>query len=115
MTTRNRKPLALVAELCLYGNRETGAGFILAYADGTMYGDGEPKGPHYSFTACIWDCVREAFAMKGRGLVRVFDAGGERMADVVAGELAPTYGMMKWQPAIVYSISSEEITKAAQA
>ena len=104
----------VVAEICLYGTHHTGAGWLAQSADGLLFGTGEPVGSR-SFTEAVYMAMG---ALEGAGItsgtVRVFDAGGERMALVKAGGAVPNYGGLTWQPAIVYTISSRDILAAAE-
>ena len=107
-----------VAEICLYGNHETGAGWLARTADGAMLGDGEPRVGR-SNTEAVWqacDEVRRSYAPSKRlphqTTVRIFAPGGRRMADTTLGN--PGYfGDLKWQAATVLEISAEAIEAAA--
>lgn len=118
-TTKTRKT-KLVAEVCLYGNRETGAGWLARTAEGAMLGTGDPKAAR-SFTDAVWlacDAVRRLRSMAGHahahtGTVRVFAPGGERMADTDLNRPA-TYGDLHWVPATMLVIDADAIIAAAE-
>src|SRR5262245_33682800 len=108
------KTQQVAAEVCLYGTREIGAGWLARTADGTLFGDGEPRQGH-TFTDALWiacKAMREA-GVQGR-TVRVFSPDGLRMADTIIDRPA-YYGDLKWRPATVIVVSAEEIERAAAA
>jgi len=103
----------LVADICLYGNHTIGAGYLVQLTDGRLLGDGEPKAGR-SFTEAVWLACRDVCeAGISAGLVRVFAPGGQRMADTDLNH--PGYfGNLKWQPAIQYVLSVDELVDAAK-
>lgn len=110
--------VTVVADICLYGNRETGAGFIAQAVDGRMFGNGEPLASR-SFTEAVWLAVDELRrAGVERGQLRIFAPGGERMATVEIGGLKdrrlPYFGELSWGPAPVYVISAEALVAASE-
>lgn len=115
MAKKNAGNVVVVADICLYGNGPSGcgSGYIAATPDGRTFGDGEPR-PGRSMTEAVWLAWEE---LKGAGLpagvVRIFAAGGGRMATVPTGSQPPYFGALTWGPAVVYVISAEEIERAA--
>ena len=107
----------LVAEICLYGNQETGAGWLALVLDGPnrghLLGDGEPR-QGMSNTMAVWIVCREIEALgAGSGRVRIYSADGLRQADTSL--LHPAYyGSLEWQAAPVYEISAEAIEAACK-
>lgn len=114
-TQPSRSP---VAEICLYGNMEVGAGWIVSIANGTkcglLLGDGDPVKDR-PMTAAVWLAV-EAIKEKGvvKGTVRIFMAGGARCADVELSKPIPYFGELPWTAAPVYMVSAEAIAAAAE-
>lgn len=106
---------ALVGEICLYGTRHTGAGWLArvgASLDGHLIGDAEPN-PDHTFTEAVWmacDALRNA-GIKA-GMVRVFESGGKNCADTDINNPG-YYGDLKWVPAPVYVIDADTILAAA--
>jgi hypothetical protein len=102
-----------VADICLYGTHETGAGYIAATRDGSHFGNGEPRTGR-TFTEAVWIAVGALEAAGGleAGRVRVFAPGGERMAWM---ELTSplTFSDLAWEAAPVYTISASELEAAA--
>jgi len=93
MAKRNKAP---VAEICLYGVRSTGAGWILATREGVLRGDGEPRADR-TFSAAIAEAFEALAALGLRGEpVLLVDAGGERSARLIA---PVAYGDVLWAPA----------------
>jgi hypothetical protein len=113
MTTTKRTKKA-VADICLYGTRETGAGYIGCRLDhGQTVGSGEPV-RNRSFTEAIWLAAEDLRGLGvDRGIVRIFDSGGERMA-LVEMHRIPSYGNLQWQPAVVWTISVDALVGAAK-
>jgi hypothetical protein len=108
----------LLAEICLYGNMEVGAGWLVRTHDGKMAGTGEPRqtadGPE-SFTvavykACLW--LRDNGYKSGD--VRIFAPGGRKMAEMPVQSFR-YYGAIKWKAAPVLEISAEDIERASVA
>lgn len=115
-----RKNNKVVAEVCLYGNgaADVGYGWLARLDDGTLMGTGEPK-PGKTATNCVFeacDKIGRLFGMCGArprgGMVRVFAAGGERMAETSLSH-PDYYGNLKWEPATVYVVSAGDIEAAA--
>lgn len=110
---KKAKRLELVAEICLYGTTQTGAGY-LARGKGLkeMLGTGEPVAMR-TFSEAIWHAqhaLREAGLTEG--LVRIYAPGGERCAEIGIGA-AITYGALAWKPAPMLVISAEALLAAA--
>lgn len=103
----------VVADICLYGNSNTGAGFIVCRLDhGQTSGSGEPVVGR-AFTEAVWMGVEQLRKLGlERGLVRIFAPGGERMA---VADLAnvPAFGDLTWGPAVVWTVSAAELMAAA--
>lgn len=102
----------IVGEVCLYGNRETGAGYI-AVLPGRMFGDGTPVRGR-SMTEAVWFA---AFALRdagaGPGLVRVHEPDGRLMADVDIDN--PGYfGDLPWVPAAKIQVSMDALMAMAE-
>ncbi len=113
--TAKSSPAVPVAEICLYGTMDVGAGWLANIANGTkcgLYlGNGEPVRGR-SMTEAVWlavEAIREAGVSKGA--VRVFMSGGQRCADVDLGGYVPCFGDLPWQPAPVYMVSAEAVAK----
>ena len=108
-----RKSKRLVGEICLYGTREVGAGY-LARVEGKMFGDGAPR-PRWSFTDAMFHGLRDIREWGiTRGLVRVYEPTGQRFAEVEMDWRWPYYGELKWQPAQQYVIDAEQIIATAE-
>lgn len=90
---------SIVAIVCLYGTNARGTGWILEMRNGRMLGDGAVKAGR-TFTESLWRALGalEVEALDHVGIVRVFDAGGARFADVDLGAAAPIYGSIVWTP-----------------
>lgn len=103
----------VVADICLYGNRETGAGFLgVRYPHGQSFGTGDPvKGR--SFTDALFLAMSEVPPVRG-GVVRVFDAGGERTTTLSVNLAVPYYGDIVWREAPVYTISAAALIAASE-
>jgi hypothetical protein len=97
----NMKTNKAAADICLYGTRNTGAGFIVcALKGGRTSGTGDPVKDR-TFTEAVWMGVEHLRALGvTRGIVRIFDAGGDRVA---LADLAnvPSFGELTWQTAPV--------------
>lgn len=109
---KTAKTTAAPAEICLYGNREIGAGWLARTPDGRLLGDGDPVEGRM-FTEAVWQAqdALEAAGVKG-GRVRIFAAGGQRMAEEYLTHRA-YFGDLKWTAAPVIEISVEAILAAA--
>lgn len=114
MSNRNPSPVVvaprpeavsreIVAEIALYGTHATGAGWLARHAGQSpnMVGDATPKSGRY-FT----EAVREAMdAVRARlrarniadGFVRIYDAGGQRFAEVGLCASVPVFSALTWQ------------------
>lgn len=106
-----------VADICLFGNQATGAGWIAAMEDGSRFGDGEPRSTR-SFTEAIWIAVGALEAAGGvkSGRVRVFMPGGLRAAWMPL-DRPRTFGDLVWEDLPVCSVgidaSPDEVADAA--
>jgi hypothetical protein len=102
------KNLKVVATICLYGNRNTGAGYIAQVAhNARTTGTGDPV-KNRSFTEAVFMAIGALCELTFDfrtldGVVRIFDAGGERCADVDPFNV-PAYGAIVWKPAPVLTI-----------
>lgn len=105
-------PNQVVIEVCLYGNREVGAGYIWENVHGQKGGSREPKVGR-TMTEAVWLAVAEARASVAipRGKVRVFAPGGEFVAEVPINRVG-YYGNMEWRKAGGYVIDTEAIIAA---
>lgn len=106
----------ITADICLYGNRETGAGWLARTSDGTLLGDGEPR-VNWNFTYAINDAADAIVAHEranGREshYARVFASGGRMMA-TMSLKRPGWFGDLKWEQAPVLEISAEAIDAAA--
>jgi hypothetical protein len=109
---KSNKSDAIVADVCLYGTREIGTGFIYSTPEGTRGGDGVPRS-HIDLTMGILCAMNELRAAGIRdGKIRIFAPGGKFMAIVGLNQFV-YYGNLTWQPAIQYEISVEELLKHA--
>jgi hypothetical protein len=113
MARTNTTAAPIVAEICLYGTREHGAGWLASTPDGRMFGDGELNFA-LGFTQAVWD-AGDALAKAGvrSGTIRIFAPGGQRMALVSQAGYLPYYGDLKWEAAPVIEISCEDIERVA--
>lgn len=84
----------VVADLCLYGNRGIGFGYLLAAGNKILSGDGEPKADR-DLTTCLFMAAAD-LSERGihEGIVQVVAPGGESMAEVDLGWGMPYYGML---------------------
>lgn len=110
-------PLNVVAEICFYGthNAEVGYGYYLTTHDGKRLGDGTPR-PGRTATEALWIALGglEILGYRRVGLVRIYDAGGERCADLDLSKPSPIYGEIRWVEAPVYTLNVDELIAAAE-
>lgn len=101
MTTTKTKTF----DLCFYGNRDVGFGFLLAEGSTIIAGNGEPKAER-TLTDCLFlaDEYLRSVGVR-RGIVRVFAPGGERMSVVDLRNGMPYFGSLKWETAPVYMLT----------
>lgn len=89
----------IVAEICLYGNREIGFDYLArtdaGFTADSMPGTGEPM-RFESMTAAIWAADRELAPLAGR-YVNIFAPGGERYTEARLGSI-PSAGSLAWVP-----------------
>jgi len=108
----SKKTATPVAEICLYGNRSTGAGWLAIHSLGArLLGDGEPVAGR-SFTEATWIAARALTEAGWSGAVAIYEPGGERMAICDLASV-PSYGSLPWQPAAHYEVSEAAIVAAA--
>lgn len=106
------KALKIVAEICLYGNREVGSGWLASVPGGHLLGDGEPRS-YWSLTDALWMAVGELRVMGvASGAVRIFAPGGRFAADVKLSEVG-YYGNLPWKAAPQYEIDVAELIRAS--
>lgn len=95
---RNAKNPEIVAVVTLYGTSLVGAGWLaMVKGDEKPMGTGTPREGR-TFTEAVWAAVellREVRQVEG--LVRIFDAGGERFTDVDTRGHVPAFGSLAWQ------------------
>jgi hypothetical protein len=105
MTNATNKDAAktIVGEICLYGNRQTGAGWLASTLHSERMGTGEPVAER-SFTEAVWMAADEIRKFYMRGLIRIYAPGGEKMATINVCGHPPCYGDLKWEPATVYTV-----------
>lgn len=112
------KANTLVAEICLYGNHEIGAGW-LANTGTDLLGDGEPFQDR-TFTSAIWsalEAIREARPdLNKRGnVVAIYTPGGTNRVLVDLSQHVPSFGQLAWIPMCDHvEISADEIEREAQ-
>lgn len=111
---RTNRQQTVVADICLYGTSYTGAGYLgVRFPHGQSFGTGEPV-KHRTFTEAIWHGLADLRDAKVTdGQVRIFDAGGERMASIGLHE-SVTYGTLTWGVAPVYTISGDALIAAVE-
>lgn len=90
-----------VADICLYGTRDHGFGYLADSRAGLHIGDGALT--HRTATAAYWTACQELRTSGcDSGIVRVFAPGGEFVAE---GSLdaPPWYGDLKWDRAEAFA------------
>lgn len=86
----------ITAVVCLYGNRNIGAGWIVSDKKGQA-GTGEPVA-NKSFTEAVYEAVDALKARGVTGTIRIFAAGGQHYAEVGVDRV-PYFGDLKWNAA----------------
>ena len=88
------------ATICLYGNRDTGAGYLSNHRTpcGITVPHGAEVAKHRSFTDAVLLAMDDLRKEGAFGKVMVHDAGGERFAVVDLGSI-PYYGNLCWKAA----------------
>ncbi len=101
-----------IAEVCLYGAMGHGYGWLATFGR-ELLGDGELR--HDSASSAMWTAFT-ALSQSGIhcGPCNVFAPGGKLVAIVHLHKTWPTFGDLKWQPAVQYAISSEAIVAASE-
>jgi hypothetical protein len=111
-TMTTKKNTKLVAEICLYGTRDAGFGFIARAADGRMFGKGELFAGR-SMTETVWLAVDElktaGVSGAGGATVAIFAPGGARLA-VEAFANVRAVGDFAWQTAPTFTVSVAALT-----
>jgi hypothetical protein len=106
---RESKP---IAEICLFGNQQTGAGWLARTHDDRLLGDGEPVRER-SFTSALW-LACQALEHRGYvGQVDVFQPSGRLVAETRT-DRPGWYGELVWRPARQYVVSAEEVLAAGE-
>jgi hypothetical protein len=105
-----------VAEVCLYGTRQTGAGYLVSiYAEGgriVRLGTGEPKADR-SFTEALWIACGLIQTAGFDGFVHVYEPTGQKFAEVHTFRV-PAYGNLTWiDGGTAYVIPASAILEAA--
>lgn len=109
-----------VAEICLYGTRQTGAGYIVsiqtpgAVVPTVRIGTGDPVQGR-SFTEAVWIACETIQLATGlvRGIVHVYEPSGHKYAAFDLGHV-PTFGNMTWiDGGTVYVIPADAVLEAA--
>lgn len=87
------------AEICLYGNRGTGYGYMARVGAGAPFGKAPPEGrmPFDTCTGALWGADMDLRNRGVTGKARVYAPGGDRIAEVVLGRV-PSYGWLVWAP-----------------
>jgi len=101
-----------VGDICLYGNRQTGAGWIATAVDGQQAGDGEPReGRCFTLAVALAVEALEEMADWGRySWAWVYEPSGRRRAKVDL--MSPGYfGELVWEPAPVYEIDLSKLAE----
>ena len=109
---KSRKNQNIVAEICLYGNHQIGAGWLARLENGELLGDGEPRQGR-CFTSAVWlaaDEVRKHVSQSGYAWV--YAAGGRMRAKIEIAHVG-YFGNLPWESAAPLEISSEAIEAAA--
>lgn len=115
-----QNPSLVLADICLYGIRQTGAGWLAARHDGRMFGTGDPVQGR-TFTEAVFQAV-DAICTGNKlglvcghqvGLVRIFHPGGDTMTVIDLQELIPTYGDMARVPAPVFGPVKSDVALLA--
>jgi len=106
-----KRSTKIVADVCLYGSSlvsKAPGGLV----DGRSLGDGEPREWVSATDAVFTACKMIRGCGYNSGKVRVFMPSGEWMA--ITDLNKPEYfGDLKWEPAVKYVLSVEDILEAA--
>lgn len=106
------KTAPIVAEICLYGTHAIGVGYLTKIAGRPgLLGTGEPVAG-VGYTTAVWNAADEIRRLGVSGTVRIFAAGGQRMADVDLGRIG-YFGDLPFVPAVVVEIPVAAILEAA--
>lgn len=121
-TTKTTNPV--VADICLYGNSQIGAGWLVAMnpevvvvpvGSKGLIGTGDPV-EGQSFTEAVFQAMDHVLAAAGQvtGQVRIFHPGGETMTVVQVGDFL-NYGTLvsRRVPAVVYVVPVDALMAAA--
>lgn len=107
-----------VAEICLYGTRQTGAGYIVSIpgVDGqtVRLGTGEPN-PKRSFTEAVW-AAAGLLQICGltAGMVHVYEPSGHKFAAFDLGGNVPNFGDLEWvDGGTAFVIPASDVAAAA--
>lgn len=90
---------SLVAEITLYGTPKYGAGWLARTKEGKLLGTGTIE-RDTTYSQAIWQAV-DSLRERGvnRGPIWIFDAGGERFAEVPIQSKVPHYAKLEWRKA----------------
>jgi hypothetical protein len=104
-STRGHK--GVVGDICLYGTRESGYGFIAAAPGQPLMGTGELR---YGTRTHAVEAACETLRGHGvrTGEVWVYDCGGERKAATRVDAPLPI-SMLSWRPAEQYAVNVDDI------
>ena len=109
---RQKAKVKVVADICLYGTRDIGIGWLAQVIGGKLLGNGEPIRNQTSTEAVWLACHAINYDGISSGRVRIFAPRGEKMA--VADLNHPGYyGDLKWQAAIRYTIDVSELSASS--
>ena len=96
-----------VAEVCLYGARSCGFGWLGQMFDGQKFGDGELRFESASL-AIANACQSIPTSLARTDVVLIFDMGGQRVARTNAWG-PQTYGDLDWKDAPQFVISAADL------
>jgi hypothetical protein len=111
------KNQTVVAEICLYGTRQTGAGYIVSIHTPfhvVRIGTGTPVSGR-SFTEAVWKAT-DMIQLAGfvAGIVHVYEPTGHKFAAFRLEDAPCYYGDLKWTDGgIAYVIPSADVIAAA--
>lgn len=108
-----KKANETVAEICLYGTRRVGFGWLATTREGARLGDAELR--DRSMTETVFEAIDAVAKSRGAldGVAIVFAPGGETCAEFSVASPA-TVGCTPFVPAPVFTISAEALVAAAQ-
>lgn len=128
-TTTTTTGKTLIADICLYGTSQVGAGYLVMTKEGHLFGRSEPN-PRTTFTEAVFLALDEIVhraaadgyearqAVMDLGVVRVFHPGGEQFSDIELGKAWPYYGDLARHPVtadMMHVVTVQEIQQAQAA